>query len=470
MASLMETLIRFAVEISFEDLPEEVIHESKLILLDSIGCALGGLSTDKGKIAVELARHLNGAGEATIIGSGDRVSCYGAAFANGELIHALDYESDNHPVGHVVPYVLAAPLALAEHKRASGKEVICAIAIAMETSVRFGKALPGGRAKQSGETAVLPIRGYSWNIFGGTAASGSILGLDMDKVANALGIAGVIAPMSARQKFHTTVPVTMSKHLMAGWVCGAEVITTLLANMGYIGDTSVLEGESGFWRFSGYTQWKPGAITEQLGQTWHFVEGTTYKLYPCCGVPNTALDCLIDIINKNDVQPEDIKRITVYLAPYYCDQPIWQNREIGTQMDAQFSVIYNLSVAAHRVQPGPEWQELDTIHNPSILALMNKISLEPHPEHEKVHQEDATTRLSKVEVVARGRQFSEERKYAKGTRKPEAFKLSDDELVEKFMHQASRVLPAHKVDKAIDSILHLEVKDDISELMNEIVI
>ncbi len=139
-------------------------------------------------------------------------------------------------------------------------------------------------------------------------------------------------------------------------------------------------------------------------------------------------------------------------------------------MDAQFSVPYNFSVAAHRVKAGPEWQDLaTTMRNPSILELMKRITLKPHPEYAKVQRKDSiAARLGKVEVVARGRTFSEERKYSKGMPGPEEFRLKDEEIVEKFRHQASPILPAHKVDKTVDNILSLEEKEDISEVMRHV--
>jgi 2-methylcitrate dehydratase PrpD len=58
-------------KLRFENLPLEVIDEAKRILLDSAGCALGGLSTLKGKLSVTFARRLGGPPEARIIG-GDK--------------------------------------------------------------------------------------------------------------------------------------------------------------------------------------------------------------------------------------------------------------------------------------------------------------------------------------------------------------------------------------------------------------
>ena len=114
MINVVEEIVTFATKCEFKDLPDDVVHETKRILLDSIGSALGGLSIDKGKIAVQLARQLNGSATASIVGTANKVSYLEAAFANGELIQALDYDAVIFPAIHVTPFVLAAPLAFAE--------------------------------------------------------------------------------------------------------------------------------------------------------------------------------------------------------------------------------------------------------------------------------------------------------------------------------------------------------------------
>src|SRR3989304_5086215 len=122
MKTIIQQLADFISEIRYEDLPDEVVHESKRILLDSIGCAFAGKTVDKGRIAIELSRQREGLDEATIISTGDRVSLFGASFANGELINALDYDVCHLPPGHVSPYVISAPLALAEQLGEPGKK------------------------------------------------------------------------------------------------------------------------------------------------------------------------------------------------------------------------------------------------------------------------------------------------------------------------------------------------------------
>jgi 2-methylcitrate dehydratase PrpD len=135
----------FAARTDYEDLPLFVVQETKRLLLDTMGCAIGGLSTQKGKIAIHLARSLGGPAEATILGTGDKVSGASSAFAAGELINALDYEALLSPPDHATPYVLPAPLAIGETKRVSGKELIIATAVAHELATRIGSSLIFGR-------------------------------------------------------------------------------------------------------------------------------------------------------------------------------------------------------------------------------------------------------------------------------------------------------------------------------------
>ena len=133
MSSLSQELARFVVETKFEDLPGEVVYEAKRLLLDSIGCAIAGITSDTGKISVGLARRLGGPPESSIIGLGDKVSCCNAAFVNGELIRALDYDA----VYHIPPFVIPPSLALAESVRASGRDLILATVLGHEISKIF---------------------------------------------------------------------------------------------------------------------------------------------------------------------------------------------------------------------------------------------------------------------------------------------------------------------------------------------
>ena len=154
----------------------------------------------------------------------------------------------------------------------------------------------------------------------------------------------------------------------------------------------------------------------------------------------------------------------MYLDPS-SQEAIWWNNDIKTDMDAQFSVAYVFSVAAHRVPIGWEWQDSNTYKNPGVLEFMKKVSFSSLPDYARIVKEDPTARPNRAEVTAKGRTFSEERKLPKGASINEATRLTDEELVEKFRNNAHRVLLSSKIDKAAEAILSLERIDNVAEVV-----
>ena len=82
--NIIHDLASFAINTRFEDIPAEAVDEVKILLMDSIGCALAALTIDKGKMTVALSKRLGGPSESSIIGMKDKVSCVSAVLANGE--------------------------------------------------------------------------------------------------------------------------------------------------------------------------------------------------------------------------------------------------------------------------------------------------------------------------------------------------------------------------------------------------
>jgi 2-methylcitrate dehydratase PrpD len=189
-----------------------------------------------------------------------------------------------------------------------------------------------------------------------------------------------------------------------------------------------------------------------------------FKYYACCRVIHNALDCFAQIIEENRLEPGEIEKVTAYIEAS-SKQPVWMNRDIKTQVDAQFSVAYNFSVAAHRVKIGPEWQAREVMRDPRILAFMDKVSHETHPDYLRMLKEDPNTRLAKVEVLARGKTFARESKYPRGSQSLPQTRMSDDELVDKFRRNASRALPWRKLDSAVNLVLGLEAVEDVTKLV-----
>ncbi len=120
MAENTKKLAEFVHTSKFSNLPTDVIHQTKRTLLDAVGCAIAGRSMQAAKLAIELAIRLGGPKESTIIGSNAKVACNNAAFANGQLINAQDFDPGS--IEHDSAGVIAGALALAEATGASGKD------------------------------------------------------------------------------------------------------------------------------------------------------------------------------------------------------------------------------------------------------------------------------------------------------------------------------------------------------------
>lgn len=97
MVNATDALYSFALNTHYEDIPEDVIHEMKRILIDGLGNALGGISSDKGKIGLSFAGKIGGTPEATVLGIGGKISAPMAAFVNSELLNSLDTD----PIAHI---------------------------------------------------------------------------------------------------------------------------------------------------------------------------------------------------------------------------------------------------------------------------------------------------------------------------------------------------------------------------------
>jgi 2-methylcitrate dehydratase len=454
--------MKFIVDTRYEDLPEEVVAETKRGLLDSVGCALGGIATEKGKIAVALARRLGGTEESTIIGLGDRVSCANAAFANGELVNGLDYDA----ISHILPFVVPPALAMAESTRASGKDLILSTVLAQEISKRLMLALSNMLAKLSKEAKTPDVFGNSNEcIFGATAGVARILNLSPEKTAHALGIAAYQCSLPVCRDWEDAVPKSMIKYVPVGWICQASVTAALLAEQGYTGNPRVFDGEYGFWRFYGAERWDPDLVVNSLGRQWRFME-MAYKPYPCCRFFHGQLDCLMRVIEKNHLMPEEIESIKSFGLPFVANPaPL----EVTNQTDVQFSLPFVLSCVAHRIKVGADWQDWDTVRNPTIREFMKKVTLLVDPKAMEAKQKDPRSWLSRVEVVAKGKTYVEETMYAKWTNFTD-LRAADEELVDKFRGNAARLLTQDKIDKAVEQIMTLEKLEDVTELTSLLVL
>lgn len=469
--TLIEQLASFAARTSYDELPSPVVQECKRDVLDSIGCALAARGQPKADKGIACGLRIGGSdGPATLLGTGQRSSTFGAAFANGELISTLDADSVLVP-GHVSPYVLPGAFAVSEAQRRSGKELIAAVAVSHELSYRFGTAMNGTREYRDGKAATAAVVGYSSTIFGAAASAAKLEGLQAGEIANALAIAAAITPVNAHGAWLRHAPPSTIKYLLAGALAQSALTAAEMGRLGHRGDLQMLDdAEFGYPRFIGTTLWEPQRLTAGLGTDWLFPNHLMFKPYPHCRVMHAPLDILIALVHEHDLRVDEIESITAYGEGWAYVLPSFVFREIREVQDAQFSFAHGLAVAAHRIPPGPRWQDREVVFDPSVLRLMSKVRLEVHPDSAYVHAQNPSSRPSRVEVRARGTVFGADRLFPKGTpSKDPSTCMTNDELAGKFRQFCEGLVARSTIDRVIDSVLHLEEVDDFGTVMRQAV-
>jgi len=242
-------LARFVAKARYEDLSPAAVQAAKTSLLNILGNCIAGNQTRIGAMHVDMAKALGGGlAHATIVGDGARVSVPAAAFANGNLAFALDYEDTVKYVTHPGFITTASGLAIGEFCRSSGRDLILAMALGYEVVARIGLAM-----QPTPERGKL-VFGEQYHPFAAAVTAGKLLGLDEEHMDVAFGVAGTYASVPSAYKYFGVVAETRPLRevkLGWGWMCMAGTMAALSAQRGFRGGLGVLDGERGFHVMAG---------------------------------------------------------------------------------------------------------------------------------------------------------------------------------------------------------------------------
>src|SRR6476660_867000 len=238
MTNLVDRLSRYTKALSYDDLPPEVVQQAKRLIVDTVGCALGGFWGEPARIVRDIAATVRSSEPVSVIGSGERTSVDLATFANGVAIRYLDYNdgyTSTGESGHPSDSI-AAVLSTAELRRRSGREIIAATVLAYEVFCRVCDAVD------------LKPLGFDHVTVGGmasTAAAARLLGLGEAETAQALNLG--IAPNVAL--YQTRIGnVSMWKGCAYANASRNAVFAALLAERGMTGPSPIFEGVGGYFK------------------------------------------------------------------------------------------------------------------------------------------------------------------------------------------------------------------------------
>lgn len=320
-------------------LPETTLHAAKRALLDGIGVMLGasGVSPEI-KPFVDFAV-ANGAGTARILGHRAITSASLAAFANGAMAHALDFEdafdaAPSHPNASLLPAVLAL---VQSRPPISGRELLAAIAIGCDLACRLGLSLR--RALELGGWYPPPILGA----FGAVAAAGRIHRLTAEQMLDAFSLLLCQVTMPGEIKYSRD---TVIRAVREAFPAQAAVQASTLAAAGVRGFDAPFEGRAGFFRLYAEGQYDPAVLLDRLG-THFWIEQLSFKRWPACRGTHPYIEAAQTLRARHAIDPSTIAAIvaTGGDAQVMLAEPADRKAAPHTVIDAKFSIPFTTAAA-----------------------------------------------------------------------------------------------------------------------------
>ncbi len=462
--TLAERLASFAANTTFERLPPEVVHSVKQRVLDSLGICLASSAFGLGDGVAALVEESGGRPQAGLIGGTKdaRFPAAQAALVNGTLAHSLDFDDTHLPsVLHPSASIVPAALAMGEATGRSGAEVLAAIAVGIEITVRTGM---GGYLERAGN--VFFERGWHATSICGTlgaaAVGGKLLGLDADGILHALGIAASMgAGVIEANRAGGTV-----KRLHCGWAAHAGLTAALLARNGYTGPPTVLEGRFGFYQAFLSGEFDPAAVVDGLGEHWE-VPGIYFKPYPANHYTHAGIDAALAIRRERGaIEPEDVERIELGAAASplrTIGEPREEKVRPRSGYHAQFSGPFTVATAL--LGGGGLGVYFDDFtdakaRDPRLLALAEKVETFVDPACDRLFPRafPAVLRVRMKDGATYERRVMANRG---GPDNP----LTDEELRTKFSLNARQALSPEAAARLADAVFALDHADGVREVV-----
>ena len=450
--AITQALASFVAELSYEDLPPEVVDRAKYLCLDFAGVALSGSTTPSAKAVVQAIKHTGRFGTSVVVGTPTRALPEYAALANGTAFHSIELDDVNNEAS-LHPGVVAYPTALAMADMASvdGKSFIAAVTAGYEVIIRLGRALKP--AEHYG-------RGFhptgTCGAFGAAAVSARLLGLKEEAFSYALGIAG----SQAAGSMEFLAQGAWTKRLHPGWASHSGMWAALLAREGFLGPTTIIEGGKGFLHaYSGDAD--PDLVLRDLGEVFHITR-TSVKPHACCRYNQGPIDCILDLVDRYTLRATDVEeaRVGVLGAGYeIVAAPEEEKRNPRSVVDMQFSMPFGAAVALLYGRASLAEYAPGVAERPEVRELMGRVRCVRDP-----GLDEQFPRLwpAWAEVLTRdGRVLRSDIKYPKGD--PENA-LTWDEMKGKFVDLSAPVISPERQREVIAAVEALEDMRDVREL------
>jgi len=456
--TISDQLSLFALDLKLKQIPVSVYAQAKLHMLDVIGIGIASSHHDFAKKTLHALLSLQESNDQhyQVLGVPNKLSMRDAILVNGTYIHGLDFD-DTHAAGviHASSSAMAALLSVGQRYNINGQDGLVAYLVAIEVASRIASAANGGfHAKGFHPTGLA-------GIFGATVLIGRIMKLTADELTNALGIS--LSMASGVMEFLEGGAWTKRMH--PGWAASSAVTACAMAKNGFIGPRNAFEGRYGLFNthIDSSNQASLEKCTNGLGQVWE-MQNISLKPYPACHYNHAFADAAVYLRQENAFEIEDIKsikaRISEQQVPVVCE-PQASKRIPKNSYEAQFSIHFVIATSLIKGKFTLNELENDTIFDPQILALCQKIEYEIDPKSAfpEFYSGEVEIQLKSGKSLVHREQMN---------RGSSANPLSKQDVLEKFYSNVERVINRTVAKNFTEDFLNLEHQKSFINIMNQL--
>jgi len=451
---VVERLASYAASIRYDNLSDEVVHQVKRLVIDSMGCGLAARGAAPVRAARDLALGVHSSSPATLLGTSDTTTPDMAAFVNGTMVRYLDFNDsyNGKDIAHPSDNI-SAVLAAAEAHGASGRELIAAVALAYEVQAAWADSFhlaSGGAWDQAAYAAISAPLG-----------AGRVIGLTEGQLAEALRIS-VVSSMTLGEARRGTI-----SHWKAAAVPNAGrngVFAAMLARRGMTGPPEVFSGSHGF--FAGVTSSPVGlaSLASEDGNDRAFrLMESRFKRFPAGFVSQTAIEGAMEargalgIADADDITHVHIRTFESGKRIMAGDPTRWRPE---TRETADHSIPFVVACALRFGTVEPAHFEDDVLRDPVLLGLMQRIEVVQDPECDAAWPE-AILNILTVRT-SDGRQHTASVPYYTGHfKKP----MTDTDIEDKFRRLTTGLLDESRQRAALDCLWRLNEQTDLGQVM-----
>ena len=442
---IAEDLARFAAQLRYEDIPQDVRECAKYLILDAVGIAFASTRQPYADAALAGLAEF-GSGPGVVIGMRERLSVRDAIVMNGVLVHGLDYD-DTHPEGVIHSTASCFPCALGVAARvdASGRDFLTAFVLGTEVAARLGMVARGALHEAGFHPTGLLAA------FASALISARLYGLTQDQMVMAQGIALSTGSSSSRQFNREGAG---SKRLHPGWGAAAGVTAAAFAKHGLTGPRAAYEGDYGLYPAhlgARYETCDLSAAVRDLGTSWETLN-VAIKPIPACLHVHASTDAAAAIARTHGIRSGDIDSVRVLVpreAVAIVCEPVEIRRRPASSYAAQFSLPY--AVASGLVRKRFSLRELEpgAIDDPEVLGLAEKVEYAIDPD-------SGYPKYFSGEVIVRTRDGRELRHREHINRGSPDRPLTADEIVRKFRDNTGLATTERRASSILHAVLDVE--------------